>query len=358
VVDINKFTSKVQAHIIVSQLVGKEYCFKKLEYTNLDTGEAKFITIGEFMDVLIDDSIKRITQNPLIAMSEFFAEKEIFTIDTRFIKNARSLRGFMTQIINDKRKLNDPEACDIISLLLGDENYQNTDELIDDVLVMFIAGSKTVQNTTTNLITTLLHEPDQMARMRATVDPFMAKVSDNIMEKMTMDSVEEAEYIKMAYQEVMRRDAPLQASSTSCMSKDIKICGVEMKKGEAFFVDILALHNDKEQWRQPELFVPDRFDPSSEWYLKPDGGKRSHFAYVPFLGGTRVCLGKTFAEVTLRFTVPLWFHFFDFAFTKEEHKKERPALILGAYKSPEIPLKLTNRNKVADLPNFQIQATN
>ena len=100
--------------------------------------------------------------------------------------------------------------------------------------------------------------------------------------------------------------------------------------------------------------MPDRFNPSNdEWYLKPNGGgKRSPFAYVPFLGGSRVCLGKTFAEVTLRFTIPLWFHFFDFDFTVEEHRKERPVVVLGSVKAIEIPLKMTTRNKVADLPNF------
>jgi cytochrome P450 len=36
------------------------------------------------------------------------------------------------------------------------------------------------------------------------------------------------------------------------------------------------------------------------------------------MGGKRVCLGKTFAEVTTKFTVPLLFHFFDFEFTKPE----------------------------------------
>lgn len=204
----------------------------------------------------------------------------------------------------------------------------------------------------------MLQEPEQYKRLRASIDPYMAKVTGNIMEDMTMEGVEEMDYIKLAYMETMRRDAPFSISTTSCMSRDIKIGGVTMYAEEAFWVGIQALQKDAEQWRDPEAFVPDRFDPNNtEWFHKPNGGgKRSHFAYVPFLGGTRVCLGKTFAEVTLRFTIPLWFHFFDFDFTLEEQRRKRPIVVLGCVKAIEIPLKLKTRNKVSDLPNFTVRA--
>ena len=57
----------------------------------------------------------------------------------------------------------------------------------------------------------------------------------------------------------------------------------------------------------------------SPLYLKADGKKRHAFAFSPFLGGSRVCLGKTFAEITLKFTIPLYYHFFDFEFVNKEH---------------------------------------
>lgn len=107
-------------------------------------------------------------------------------------------------------------------------------------------------------------------------------------------------------------------------------------------------HSDPEQWREPQRFVPDRFDSKSEWFLKPDGKKRSPFAYTPFLGGSRVCLGKTFAEITLKFTIPFWFHFFNFDLVNPEHKKTRPIVVLGSTQNIEIPMKLTTRNKIPD----------
>lgn len=64
------------------------------------------------------------------------------------------------------------------------------------------------------------------------------------------------------------------------------------------------------------------------------------------MGGKRVCLGKTFAEVTTRFTVPLLFHFFDFEFTKPEQAfKKEPYSIAGKEEIPML-MKLIIKNKV------------
>jgi len=59
VVCINKFTSQVQANIIVSQLVGSKYCFRKLMHTDLETGKEEEITIGQFCDQLFPDLMTR-----------------------------------------------------------------------------------------------------------------------------------------------------------------------------------------------------------------------------------------------------------------------------------------------------------
>ena len=110
----------------------------------------------------------------------------------------------------------------------------------------------------------------------------------------------------------MRRNAPLHASNAACMSKDMTVAGVHLQKDEAFYIMIQQVQNDPKQWKEPKSFIPERFDVKSHYYEKPGGGKRNPFAFSPFLGGSRGCLGKTFAETTLKFVIPLWYHFFDF----------------------------------------------
>jgi len=240
----------------------------------------------------------------------------------------------------------------VLSLLLQDPNYQDTEDLIDDVIVLFLAGAKTVQSTTSNIIVTLLEEHDVREKFLGVTEPFMASVIDNLMEKMTLEAVDELDYVKMVYQESMRRDPPLPISGTQEMTRDVTIKGVEFRKGDPFWIMMKYVQNDPKQWREPERFVPERFDPGSEWFLKPDGTRRNPFAFVPFLGGSRVCLGKTFAEVTMRLTLPLYYHYFDFELVEEKHKKKRPYISVGGSESPVVPIKFITKRKVLDTPNL------
>jgi hypothetical protein len=59
-------------------------------------------------------------------------------------------------------------------------------------------------------------------------------------------------------------------------------------------------------------YEPVRFESDSIWQLIPEGKPRNPQAFTPFMSGERISLGKTFTKVTIRFTVPLLFHAFDF----------------------------------------------
>jgi len=56
------------------------------------------------MEILIDDMMLRFTSNPFCAMSPYFATKEIFTIDTRYFANCYALRGYLADVINERKR--------------------------------------------------------------------------------------------------------------------------------------------------------------------------------------------------------------------------------------------------------------
>jgi retinoid hydroxylase len=64
--------------------------------------------------------------------------------------------------------------------------------------------------------------------------------------------------------------------------------------------------------------VSERFDPESPWRLTPSGKQRQPSSYIPFLGGKRVCLGKTFAENAFKTIMPLILNEFEFEFIDKE----------------------------------------
>lgn len=83
---------------------------------------------------------------------------QITAADKRFFTNCKYLRDYIKGIINERKKGNKGglavgDNLDMISMLLQDDNYKNNiEDIVDDVIVMFIAGTKTVQGTTTNFI--------------------------------------------------------------------------------------------------------------------------------------------------------------------------------------------------------------
>lgn len=126
------------------------------------------------------------------------------------------------------------------------------------------------------------------------------------LKEFTLDDTENLSYVKQCYMETMRLDSPVVASTTLTFTEDTVFGGVLIDAGEMMQFNYNGPHHDKTQWKEPMKFVPERFDPKNkEWSLTPDGKKRAPYSFVAFHGGQRVCLGKTFAEQAMKFTLPL-----------------------------------------------------
>ena len=97
---------------------------------------------------------------------------------------------------------------------------------------------------------------------------------------------------------------------------------------------------DPKEWIDPERFEPDRFDPKSAMYLRPDGKMRHTFSFCPFFGGKRICLGKTLAEYMTTFTLPLIMYHLDFEFVNPKHATSKPNFQLLQFAVPVIPMKV------------------
>ena len=87
-----------------------------------------------------------------------------------------------------------------------------------------------------------------------------------------------------------------------------------VKARDTIRINIYGLHRNSQQWQRPNEFLPDRFDPTHPLAETPTGQKRHPGSFLPFNGGKRVCLGKTFAENVLRMTLSLMAQRFDFEF--------------------------------------------
>ena len=103
-------------------------------------------------------------------------------------------------------------------------------------------------------------------------------------------------------QEALRIQPPADYTSDLCFSQSVKVGNLNIRKGDEFQIYMSGLHMNEDEWRRPYEFIPRRFDLSCPLSTKPDGTRRTPAAYAPYVGGKRICLGKTLAEAQLKIT--------------------------------------------------------
>ena len=66
-------------------------------------------------------------------------------------------------------------------------------------------------------------------------------------------------------------EPPVHITSSLSFTEDVKLGKYSVKKGDQFFLNMWALHHKDEFWINQEKFIPERFDPTSKYYLTPSG---------------------------------------------------------------------------------------
>jgi cytochrome P450 len=93
--------------------------------------------------------------------------------------------------------------------------------------------------------------------------------------------------IRAAFEEAMRLFPP--APQLSRMASDFDtICGVNIAPGTYIYIAPWVLHRHRQLWEHPDAFLP-------EWFMPGNRDRIDRFAYLPFGGGPRVCIGQIFA---------------------------------------------------------------
>jgi len=194
------------------------------------------------------------------------------------------------------------------------------------------------------MVSYLEQKPEYKKKLLDEILPVVKAASDDIVNKLDYDTVMEFDYLHNCFYESLRIEAPAGMTGTQCFNADVTFAtGFKIAKGEPFVLNIHQMHHDPDQWIDPSSYEPDRFDPTSKWAKRPNGEPRDPMTFTPFLGGRRGCLGKTFAEVVVRYVVPIMYYHFDFELVDPEMKVKKVPYSI-ATRTPEIPVRLIKRN--------------
>lgn len=178
---------------------------------------------------------------------------------TAIVEAGEAMRGLVTAAIEGKRA---HPGDDLLSALIAAEeggDVLTEDELIDQVMLLYIAGHETTVNLIGNGVLALLEHPDQLAALRA---------------DQTLDVA--------AVDELLRYDPPVQM--TRRVTRQDRIVGGKKVEAGAFVVLVLASANrDATKWGP----AADRID------LR----RRDAAEHVSFGGGHHHCLGAALARL-------------------------------------------------------------
>ncbi len=153
-------------------------------------------------------------------------------------------------------------------------------QLADEVITLLVAGHETSADALAWGFSLLARNPDKRAQLEAEAATLNGHLP-------TYDDLENLPYARMVFEESLRLYPPIWALARTATNDDC-VGGYQIKAGSDVVVPPFLTHRHPEVWPDPETFEPERFAPAQV-------SARPKFAYYPFGGGPRLCIGQGFA---------------------------------------------------------------
>ncbi len=202
----------------------------------------------------------------------------------RFKRARKHLDAVVHKMI-DQRRSSGEDRGDLLSMLLAsrdeDQSTLNDEQVRDEVTTIFLAGYETVANALAWTWLLLGQNPDAEAKLHAELDEVLAGRLP------TLADLPQLRYTEMVLSESMRLYPPAWAMGRQATAP-VEIGPYRLPAGTYFFFSQYIMQRTPEYFPDPLRFDPERFVPEAK-------AARPKFAYFPFGGGNRQCIGESFA---------------------------------------------------------------
>jgi cytochrome P450 len=253
--------------------------------------------VGEQVDTLMDafeSALQYLNQRMFMPVP--YLERLPTPTNIRYRRAVRTLDDITYELIQRRRQLieTDPDAApaDLLTMLLqardADSGAQMSDkQLRDEVITIFFAGHETTASTLSWAWYVLARRPDLAAQLHAEAGSAFAD------RRPQAEDIARLPLTRRVVDETLRLFPPAWMFARQAIADD-EVLGFHIPAGSMLALSPYVTHRDPAFWEQPYRFDPDRFLPESK-----QPGHR--FAYFPFGGGPRLCIGRDFAltEATL-----------------------------------------------------------
>ena len=216
-----------------------------------------------------------------------------------WVPTARNLRerravaelDAMLQALIRNRRASSESHEDLLSVLLAaadeDGGTQMSDrQLRDEMMTLFLAGHETTASALTWTWYLLSRHPEAEAKLANELRRLLAGRAPSV------DDLPRLPYTEMVIREAIRLYPPAPGIGREPV-QDVTIADYSIPKGSLVLVNTYAIQHDQRFFDDPERYDPDRFAPGWEERIP-------RYAYLPFGGGPRVCIGNGFAMMEAR----------------------------------------------------------
>ncbi len=203
----------------------------------------------------------------------------------RFRRALSALDDVVYDIIAARRQ-SDGGAGDLLAMLLQARDEETGEgmsdrQLRDEVMTFFLAGHETTAVALAWTWYLLARHPEVEERLRAEVSSVLAGRTPR------MTDLGALTYTRMVVEEALRLYPPLWGFPRQTIGED-EIGGYRITANSMVSICPYVTHRHPEFWEDPERFDPERFTPERT-------ATRPRYAYLPFSGGPRQCIGNEFA---------------------------------------------------------------
>jgi cytochrome P450 len=240
--------------------------------------------IGEAITVGIEAVASRITQPLRLPLWVPTSENR------RQLKASDFIDTMIMRIINERRASGEDRG-DLLSMLLlavdEDNGGQMNDKQIhDEAITLFVAGHETTANALSWTWYLLAKHPNVENKLHAELDTVLQNRRPNIAEQAKLT------YTEKVIKESMRLYPPAWLMARRAQQA-FMLDSYTIPKGSLLFFSPYLMQRHARYFDEPEHFNPDRWTEEFEKMLPK-------YAYFPFGGGPRVCIGQAFAIMEAR----------------------------------------------------------
>ena len=203
----------------------------------------------------------------------------------RFRRALGRLDGLILGIIEERRRSGETKG-DLLDMLMRATDETGTErmddrQLRDELMTLVMAGHETTAVALSWAWYLLSKHPDVARAVQREARAVLGE------RPATFRDLADLRYTGRVIDEAMRLYPPVWIFERQAIAED-EIDGFRIPEKTIVGIPIWSLHRDPAHWDNPEGFDPDRFLPH-----RAEG--RGKYAYMPFGGGPRICIGNHFA---------------------------------------------------------------